>query len=137
MRLLALALACAVGGTSIAAQAPAPATPASRPALAASAFPSSDPPYKTRIEVNRWHSHAELVADLRRLQQAFPKFLTLTSIGKSVEGRDIMAMTILNPDTGPEASKAGMYIEANVHGNEIQGAEVCLYTIWYLSLIHI
>jgi hypothetical protein len=25
-----------------------------------------------------------------------------------------------------------MYIEANVHGNEIQGAEVCLYTIWYL-----
>ena len=132
MRLLALALACAVGGTSIAAQAPAPATPASRPAPAASAFPSSDPPYKTRIEVNRWHSHAELVADLRRLQQAFPKFLTLTSIGKSVEGRDIMAMTILNPDTGPEASKAGMYIEANVHGNEIQGAEVCLYTIWYL-----
>jgi len=25
-----------------------------------------------------------------------------------------------------------MYIEANVHGNEIQGGEVCLYTIWYL-----
>ena len=25
-----------------------------------------------------------------------------------------------------------MYIEANVHGNEIQGAEVALYTIWYL-----
>ena len=25
-----------------------------------------------------------------------------------------------------------MYIEANVHGNEIQGAEVCLYTVWYL-----
>ena len=132
-RLLAFALACAAGGASIAAQAPpAPATPAARPAPAAGTFPSSDPPYKTRIEVNRWHSHAELLADLRRLQQAFPKFLTLTSIGKSVEGRDIMAMTILNPDTGPEASKAGMYIEANVHGNEIQGAEVCLYTIWYL-----
>jgi hypothetical protein len=25
-----------------------------------------------------------------------------------------------------------MFIEANVHGNEIQGGEVCLYTIWYL-----
>jgi hypothetical protein len=25
-----------------------------------------------------------------------------------------------------------MFIEANVHGNEIQGAEVVLYTIWYL-----
>ncbi len=25
-----------------------------------------------------------------------------------------------------------MYIEANVHGNEIQGGEICLYTVWYL-----
>jgi len=25
-----------------------------------------------------------------------------------------------------------MFIEANVHGNEIQGGEICLYTIWYL-----
>ena len=43
-----------------------------------------------------------------------------------------MVMTINNPDTGAEATKPAMYIEANVHGNEIQGAEVCLYTIWYL-----
>ena len=41
-------------------------------------------------------------------------------------------MTINNPRTGAESSKAGMFIEANVHGNEIQGAEVALYTIWYL-----
>ena len=95
-------------------------------------FPTSDAPFKTRIDVNRWHGYDELVADMERLQRAFPKFLTLSSIGKSVEGRDIMVMTIINPDTGAEATKAGMYIEANVHGNEIQGAEVCLYTIWYL-----
>jgi hypothetical protein len=25
-----------------------------------------------------------------------------------------------------------MYIEADVHGNELQGSEVCLYTIWFL-----
>jgi hypothetical protein len=41
-------------------------------------------------------------------------------------------MTINNPETGPEMSKAGMYVDANIHGNEIQGGEVCLYTIWYL-----
>jgi hypothetical protein len=102
------------------------------PGSAPRAFPTSDAPFKTRIEVNRWHGYDELVADMERLQRAFPKFLTLSSIGKSVEGRDIKVMTILNPDTGAEATKAAMYIEANVHGNEIQGAEVCLYTIWYL-----
>jgi len=41
-------------------------------------------------------------------------------------------MTLNNPRTGAENTKAAMYIEANVHGNEIQGAEVILYTIWYL-----
>ena len=44
----------------------------------------------------------------------------------------MMLMTINNPDTGAEMTKPAMYIEANVHGNEIQGAEVSLYTIWYL-----
>jgi hypothetical protein len=41
-------------------------------------------------------------------------------------------MTVNNPATGGEMEKAAMFIEANVHGNEIQGAEVTLYTIWYL-----
>jgi hypothetical protein len=93
---------------------------------------ASDPPYKVKLDFNRWHDVPELYADFQRLQAAFPKFLKLQSIGKSAEGRDLMVMTINNPATGAELSKAAMYVEANVHGNEIQGAEVCLYTIWYL-----
>ena len=103
--------------------------------LAASFAPAqkaSDPAFKVKIDFNRWHDVDELKADMQRLQTAFPKFLKLESIGKSARGRDLMLMTINNPDTGPELSKAAMYIEANIHGNEIQGAEVCLYTIWYL-----
>ncbi|HZN56965.1 MAG TPA: M14 family metallopeptidase, partial [Planctomycetota bacterium] len=69
---------------------------------------------------------------LRALEKAYPKFLSLTSIGKSIEGRDLWVMRILQPETGPEASKAAMYIDANIHGNEVQGTEVCLYTISYL-----
>jgi hypothetical protein len=92
----------------------------------------SDPPFKVRIDFNRWHDYAELKEDLLRLEKAWPKFLTYSSIGTSYGKRDIMLMTINNPDTGPETSKPAMFIEANVHGNEIQGAEVCLYTIWYL-----
>jgi hypothetical protein len=99
---------------------------------AASSPQASDPPFKVKLDFNRWHDVPELYSDLRRLETAFPKFLKLRSIGKSAEGRDLMLMTINNPATGPEASKAGMFIEANVHGNEIQGGEVCLYTIWYL-----
>lgn len=93
---------------------------------------ASDPPFKVRIDFNRWRDVPELYADMERLAKAFPKFLKLQSIGKSYKGRDILLMTINNPATGPEMSKAAMYIDANIHGNEIQGGEVCLYTIWYL-----
>ena len=26
-----------------------------------------------------------------------------------------------------------MYVDGNIHGNEVQAAEACLYTIWYLD----
>jgi len=93
---------------------------------------ASDPQHKVTLDFNRWHDVPELKADLLKLEQAYPKFLKYESVGKSHDGFDMMCMKINNPDTGPEMSKAAMYIEANVHGNEIQGGEVCLYTIWYL-----
>ncbi len=120
-------------GTPLSAQSPERAPrqqPSSSPAPVE--FKGSDPSFKVRLDFNRWHSYDELKADMLRLEKAFPKMLKYSAIGKSQEGRDIMVMTINNPDTGSEASKPAMYIEANVHGNEIQGAEVSLYTIWYL-----
>ncbi|RPJ84570.1 MAG: hypothetical protein EHM13_03765, partial [Acidobacteria bacterium] len=88
--------------------------------------------HKVRIDFNRWHDVAELQADMKALEKAYPKFLKYISLGKSHGGRDIAAMIVNNPETGADASKPAMYIEANIHGNEIQGGEVCLYTIWYL-----
>jgi hypothetical protein len=92
----------------------------------------SDPQFKVKLDFDRWHDCAEIKSDLLRMEKAWPKFLKYSSVGKSYDGKDMMCMTINNPDTGPEMSKAAMYIEANVHGNEIQGAEICLYTVWYL-----
>jgi hypothetical protein len=92
----------------------------------------SDPQFRVKLDFNRWRDVPELYSDMERLQKAFPKFLKLESMGKSHNGLEIMVMTINNPETGAEMSKAAMYIDANIHGNEIQGGEVCLYTIWYL-----
>jgi len=93
---------------------------------------ASDPQHKLRLDFNRWHDYDELQVDMKAMQKTWPEFLTYTSLGKSYGGRDVTMMTINNPKTGPEMGKPAMYIEANVHGNEIQGSEVSLYTIWYL-----
>jgi hypothetical protein len=93
---------------------------------------SADPPHTLDLTWDRWLDHNEVGERMQLMARTWPKFLTLTSMGDSYGGRELWVMTINNPDTGPEMSKAGMFIEANVHGNEIQGGEICLYTIWYL-----
>jgi len=92
----------------------------------------SDPPHTLDLTWDRWLDHADITERMQLMARTWPKFLTLSSMGDSYEGRELWVMTINNPDTGPELGKAGMFIEANVHGNEIQGGEICLYTIWYL-----
>jgi hypothetical protein len=92
----------------------------------------SDPEHTLPLTWDRWLDHDEVGERLRLMERTWPDFLTLESAGQSYGGREMWVMTINNPRTGAEAEKAAMYIEANVHGNEIQGAEVTLYTIWYL-----
>ncbi len=92
----------------------------------------SDPEHTLPLTWDRWLDHEEIGDRMRLMEQTWPQFLSLQSLGDSYGGREMWLMTINNPETGPEMSKAAMMIEANVHGNEIQGAEVSLYTIWYL-----
>lgn len=117
-------------------QAHAAGKPAQTPAKAApkdwTQAPSSERPFRVRLDFNRWHDVAELQADMKTLEKAYPKFLKYIVLGKSYAGRDIAGIVVNNPDTGPDTAKAAMYIEANIHGNEIQGGEICIYTIWYL-----
>jgi hypothetical protein len=97
---------------------------------------ASDPIYpkaKVDLAFNRLYDYPELEAALKKLAAAHPDLLTLASLGKSVEGRDMWCMTINNPKTGSDRTKAAMYVDGNVHGNEVQAAEACLYTIWYLT----
>ena len=84
------------------------------------------------LAFNRYYDHAELGDALRRLHEAFPELTRLESVGFSYQGRELWLMTISNPATGPELRKPAIYIDGNVHGNEVQASEVCLYALWYL-----
>lgn len=87
---------------------------------------------KVNLHFNRYYDWKEMEEALRSLEKAYPKFLKLRSIGKSHQGRELWYMTINNPETGKEMDKSAFYMDANIHGNEIQGGEIGLYTIWYL-----
>src|SRR5262245_19368544 len=95
------------------------------PRLHAQAQPplaTASPP-KVPVSFNRLYDYSELSAILKKLVEAHPDLLSLRSLGQSTEGRDLWCVTINNPKTGDDRSKPAMYVDGNIHGNEIQGAE--------------
>jgi len=86
---------------------------------------------KGKIEVplrfDRYYNYDDVVEALKVLNKAYPEMTVLEVVGKSEEGREIYALTINNPKTGKDSDKPGVYVDGNIHGNEIQAGEVCLY----------
>lgn len=91
---------------------------------------------KVEIAFNRYYTYEGLVDNMKKIAAAHPELAKIESIGKSYEGRDIMTLTITNFSAGKAEDKPAMWIDGNIHSNEIQGAEFSLYSAWYLTEMH-
>jgi hypothetical protein len=100
--------------------------------LTSSAFAQAPYPSKVNLRFDHWYDYAELTQALHDLVEAYPELLSIESIGQSVGGRELWMVTLNNPATGSDREKTAMFIDGNIHGNEIQAAETVLYSIWYL-----
>jgi hypothetical protein len=96
------------------------------PALGASAG------HKVEVAWNRFYDHAGLTAILVRLRKAFPELTRLYSIGKSSQGRELWCLEVTAQNVGEPDRKPAMYIDGNIHGNEVQAGETVAYTAWDL-----
>lgn len=92
-------------------------------------------PHEPKVEVswNRYNTYDGVVDIMEKIAEAYPKLARLESIGKSYEDRFIYMLTISDFNTGNPDEKPAMYIDGNIHSNEIQGTEFSLYTAWYLT----
>ena len=95
-------------------------------------------PHKPKVEIawNRYYSSEGLWDWMKKIAQAHPHLAKIESIGKSVEGRDILTLTITDFSNGKDTDKPAMWIDGNIHSNEIQGGEFSLYAAWYLTEMH-
>jgi len=84
------------------------------------------------LRFDHYYTLDQVYEALEALNKAYPELTTLEVVGKTEEGRPIYVMTINNPKTGKALDKPGIWTDGNIHGNEIQGGEICLYTIDYL-----
>jgi len=88
---------------------------------------------KLVISWNRYNDYAGIANILQKIVKAYPGLAKLESIGKSYEGRDLWCIAITDYSQGDAAKKPGMYIDGNIHSNEVQGSEFAMYTAWYLT----
>lgn len=91
---------------------------------------------QVEIAWNRLYDDSEIYAHLDRLAERWPDMLSFEVIGRSVEGREMRVYTLHDPASGPADSKPAMWVDANVHGNEVQGSETTVYVAWYLLENH-
>lgn len=88
---------------------------------------------KVPVSWNRYHTNLALEEIMKDMAKKHPNIVKLQSIGKSYQGNDIWVLTITDFSTGKAEDKPAMWIDGNIHSNEIQGTEFTLYTAWYLA----
>ena len=89
-------------------------------------------PSKVDIAWNRFYDYPDVLKMANDLVLAYPNLLTMKEIGRSSQNRPLMIITLNNPATGPDTSKPAMWIDGNIHGNEVQSTETVMYSIEYL-----
>ena len=100
---------------------------------AAGAGAQQDMPSKVPIAFDRYYDSKQLSEHVRAIAAAYPEIVTIKSIGTSGEGREMLLAVVHPVKSGAETSVPGMWIDGNIHGNEVQAGEVVLYTLWYLT----
>ena len=81
------------------------------------------------IAFDRFYRYDELSKVLKKLAKNYPDLVSVASIGKSFEGRDIWVATVTNQGTGPAANKPSFWVDGNIHSIEVSASAACLYFI--------
>ncbi len=86
-----------------------------------------------QISFDRYLTYEELTDYLKVIAEAHPSLVSLKSIGKSYEGRDIWAVTVTNQETAAAADKPALYCDGNIHAGEVSPSMILLHTVDFLT----
>ncbi|HET9820990.1 MAG TPA: M14 family metallopeptidase [Burkholderiaceae bacterium] len=79
-----------------------------------------------------FYRYEELTRLLFDYAAAAPGLVSVQSIGKSYEGRDIWLATLTNVETGPDTDKPAFWVDGNIHAAELTASTTALYYLHHL-----
>src|SRR4051812_6904277 len=87
---------------------------------------AQDPAIEAKLFPAGYLHHGALTAALRKAAEANPARVTVRSLGKSVEGRDVWLATVGGPEAGTPATKPAVLVVANLEADHVIGSQVAL-----------
>lgn len=78
------------------------------------------------LPLDRFLRYDELSSALAALTAQYPALVSVESIGRSHEGRDIWLVTLTDTTSGAAPEKPAMWVDANIHATEVTGGVAAL-----------
>jgi murein tripeptide amidase MpaA len=78
-------------------------------------------------QFDQFYRHEPLTELLFAYGEARPNLVSVRSIGKSHEGRDIWVVVLTNTATGADVDKPAFWLDGNIHAAELTASTTCLY----------
>jgi hypothetical protein len=85
------------------------------------------------LPLDRYLRHDELTEALHDLASRHPDLVTVDSVGRSYEGRELWLVTVTDRATGPHHEKPAHWIDANIHAVEITAGVAALAVLEHLT----
>lgn len=81
---------------------------------------------------NKYYNYVELTERLQSLAGKYPHIANLSSIGQSVEGRELWVMRVTRDPSADTPGKPKFKYVGNMHGDETVSRQVLVYLVEYL-----
>uniref|UniRef100_A0AAZ3QP75 Peptidase M14 domain-containing protein n=1 Tax=Oncorhynchus tshawytscha TaxID=74940 RepID=A0AAZ3QP75_ONCTS len=96
------------------------------------AFSNLSPDEPSTIIQFAYHSNAQMYSVLKRTAAKCSHISRTYSIGRSTEGKDLLAIEFTDNPGGHELLEPEIKLVGNMHGNEVLGRQLLLYLAQYL-----
>ncbi|QPF75992.1 carboxypeptidase [Roseateles sp. DAIF2] len=85
---------------------------------------------------DEFYRYEELTELLFSYAEALPNLVSVRSIGKSFEGRDLWVLVLTNTATGADIDKPAFWLDGNIHAAELTASTTCLYYLHHLVTLY-
>jgi murein tripeptide amidase MpaA len=79
-----------------------------------------------------YYRYDALTEILKGIAEEYPQLVSLSSLGRSFEGREVWLLSVTNTATGPAEEKPALWIDGNIHASEVSASSACLYCVKFL-----